>query len=232
MCDLKKPQIVVYFSQNILQYQESYHRYQQSLDTLEVEKALGFKRDILRQRYIIAHGLLRQVLAEYVDESAGQLRFGYTERGKPFLVDYPKLSFNLSHTEDSWALAVIPQACQLGIDIERSKIRSHLQGLVDKCFSTEEAAHWHSLSSDQQAYFFYAYWVRKEAFVKAVGQGITLGLNRCALNAQTELNSFLSVPASCGLADDWQVYPLDFAQDLHGAVVCDQKNSSLRQQEI
>ena len=232
MSYVKEQELLVYFSENILQYQDKYSSYLQSLDVDEQKKAAGFKRELLTQRYVIAHGLLRDVLARYVMESAEQLRIATTERGKPFLVDYPELSFNLSHTENSWALAIVPQCCQLGIDIEYAKVRRGLEGLVGKCFSVQEAAHWQSVNTEQQQRLFYVYWVRKEAFVKAVGQGITLGLDQCVLNMHTELNSFISVPVCCGRADDWQIYPLDFAHELQAVVVCNQKNLALKQLEI
>ena len=216
----------VYYSLDLLKQKESYQTYWQTLDQREQDIAKRFKRTILTERYVFAHGFLREVLACYVQESASDLVFNLTDRGKPFLLNYPELSFNMSHTENAWALAIVQSSCQLGIDIEYFKKRDSWAGLVKKCFALEESDYWQGLNAEEQGRVFYQLWVRKEAFVKAVGQGITLGLNACVLNPRV-MDQFLRVPESCGLAIDWAVYPLNLADDLLGAVVCNQTELTL-----
>ncbi|MDC9729791.1 MAG: 4'-phosphopantetheinyl transferase superfamily protein [Methyloprofundus sp.] len=236
MCKKSASKLDVYYSLDVRQQQEKYAAYWQTLDQREQGIAQRFKQTKLTQRYVFAHGLLRETLAGYVAESAEKLVFSLSERGKPFLLDYPELSFNLSHTENAWALAVVQSECQLGIDIEYFKQRESWKGLVKKCFSPEESEYWHALNVEQQGCAFYQLWVRKEAFVKAVGQGITLGLNQCVLQPNT-LDQFLRVPNKCGLAEDWRIYPLNLAEGLLAAVVCNkvvcnQKELSLKLTKI
>ena len=150
------------------------------------------------------------------------MRIDKAEFGKPFLPDHPELSFNMSHSGDILAIA-ISSKCQLGIDIECYKARDTWEGLVKKCFASEEADYWYRLANTERSHAFYQFWVKKEAFVKAVGKGITLGLNQCVVNPD-DLSSFLRVPETAGLADKWQIYPLGLSANEFGAVVSDLKN--------
>ncbi|MDF1581836.1 MAG: 4'-phosphopantetheinyl transferase superfamily protein [Methyloprofundus sp.] len=206
-----------------------YHRqayYLSLLDVNELAIAKRFKLAQVRDSYIVAHGLLRETLARYVNVSAAQLRLTKTALGKPFLADYPELSFNMSHSGNSLAIAVAQQ-CQLGIDVEYYKARDTWAGMVRKCFAPEEAKYWHSLDQSEQGRAFYQFWVRKEAFVKADGKGITLGLNQCVINP-SGLNRFLRVPEACGAAQLWRIDAFSLSVDVMAAVVCDQQEAVLR----
>jgi 4'-phosphopantetheinyl transferase len=110
--------------------------------------------------------------------------------------------------------------CQLGVDIEQCKQRASLADLVKKCFSVEEAAYWQQLPEHQKHYTFYQFWTRKEAFVKATGLGISLGLSECVINPDNT-QQFLRVPLHCGLATDWHSRDIDLGQNLCAALVAD-----------
>lgn len=189
------------------------------LDNHEKNQAERFKNPLLQQRYVAVHGRLRAILAHYLNVLPESIRIEKTAHGKPYLADYPELAFNLSHTADRMAVAVAKN-CQLGIDIEHSKPRISLAGLVEKCFSDEEAAYWQQLPTAKQQQAFYQFWTRKEAFVKATGFGITVGLRDCVLNPENP-QTFLAVPAVCGLANTWQCRDLALGQDLCAALVAD-----------
>jgi len=223
---INKAQVDIYTTTSVSNFYHRHAHYLSLLDANELAVTERFKFAQVRDNYIVAHGLLRETLANYINESAVQLKFSKTEFGKPFLADYPELSFNLSHSDDSLALA-IAQQCQLGIDIEYYKPRDTWAGLVKKCFSIEEADYWHGLDKSEQGLAFYQFWVRKEAFVKADGKGITLGLNQCVINP-ADLNGFLRVPEACGAAEKWRIDAFSLSEEVIGAVVCDKKNTVLR----
>ena len=192
----------------------------QSLDAQELAQAEKFANSLLQSRYVIAHGRLRNILAYYTKQAPEQLLFAKTAHGKPFLKPHSELSFNLSHTSDYMAVAVA-QNCQLGIDIEQIKARNNLAALVKKCFSQQESNYWQQLSSAEQIQQFYQFWTRKEAFVKATGLGISLGLKHCQIDInQPEL--FYSVPSVCGLAKQWHNRDLELCTNLCAAVVANQ----------
>jgi 4'-phosphopantetheinyl transferase len=223
---INKAQVDIYTTTSVSSFYHRHTHYLSLLDANEQAVIERFKFSQVRDNYIVAHGLLRETLANYISESAVQLKFSKTEFGKPFLAGYPELSFNMSHSGNSLAIAVAQQ-CQLGIDIECYKPRDTWTGLVKKCFAFEEASYWHSLDQSEQGRTFYQFWVRKEAFVKADGKGITLGLNQCVINP-ADLEGFLRVPESCGAADLWHIDAFSLSTDTIAAVVCDKKSTVLR----
>lgn len=217
-----KADIDIYYTSSVLDFTPHLSEYLAVLDNSELTIAERFKFAEARKRYIISHGILRQLLAERVNESAANLRIDKAEFGKPFLPDHPEISFNMSHSGDILAIA-ISSLCRLGIDVEYYKTRNTWEGLVKKCFAPEEADYWHSLDNAERSHVFYQFWVKKEAFVKAVGKGITLGLNQCVVNPD-DLSSFLRVPKLSGSENKWQIYAMDLPDKEFGAVVCDRQN--------
>ncbi len=211
--------IDVFFTDTVLSRTPQLADYFALLDKDEQQMASRFKFDELKQRYIICHGILRELLATYVAEPAAQLRIVQAQYGKPYLADFPELSFNMSHTGDCLAIA-IGQQCRLGVDIECYKVRNTWDGLVKKCFAQQEADYWYALDTSVRGHAFYQFWVKKEAFVKAVGQGITLGLNQCVVNPNG-FKTFLSVPEHCFAAAQWHIEALVLPDNIFGAVVCD-----------
>lgn len=189
------------------------------LDDEEKRRASRFSNALLRERYVTAHGRLRTILAQYLQVSPASLYFLSTEQGKPYLADHPEIAFNLSHSDDDMAVAVAKN-CQLGVDIEQCKQRPSLVDLVHRCFAKPEAAWWLQLPEDQQTQAFYRFWTRKEAFVKATGLGIAVGLIECVLNPNQPQN-FLSVPVQCGEPNDWHCRDIDLGQNLCAALVAD-----------
>lgn len=188
----------------------------QILDPAEQRHANAFKNEPLRRRYVEIHAQLRIVLAGAVNTTPEQLRIHNAEYGKPYLVDYPDLAFNLSHTGNKMVVA-IAHNCDLGVDIEQCKPRKNLAALVDKCFAEEEKSYWQQLPESQQTQAFYHFWVRKEAFVKATGRGIALGLQHCVVNPKN-ISEFLSIPKAYGKANEWLVQPIDHGETICGAL--------------
>lgn len=153
---------------------------------------------------------LRQVLAHYLPEQ--NLRIERCEFGKPFLPDFPKVQFNVSHSGEKLLIAVSDEV-PVGIDIEQIKPRKSLSGLVKKCFSLAEQEHWFSQSENEQIALFYDFWTRKEAVVKGIGRGIAIGLNRCEIDVKAS-NQFLNLP----IAEKWFTQKIDISPDYCAAI--------------
>lgn len=228
---MSNAEIAIYYSSSVLGLASKLADYQDLLDKDERLVVERFKSAQLRQRYMVSHGILRQLLAQRVGVSAISLRIKKTQFGKPFLPDYPDLSFNMSHSGNTLAIAISNFRCQLGVDVECYKPRRRYKELVKKCFAPEEAAFWYSQNERQRTRVFYQFWVKKEAFVKAVGRGIALGLNQCVVNPN-HLNSFLRVSELAGLVAQWQIYALHLSTWEFGAVVCNKKNAHLHVFEL
>jgi 4'-phosphopantetheinyl transferase len=207
-----------------------YQNYWRVLDAGEQAHAERIKNDLLHKRFVESHGRLRNVLAQTLNEPPELINIKKTDHGKPYLVDRPELVFNLSHSESTMVIA-LAWNCQLGVDIEYCKSRTSLAGLVDKCFADEEIAYWNNLPEDQKVSEFYRFWTRKEAFVKATGRGIGLGLNRCVINPENQ-SEFLRVPADYGQASTWHALNIDLGQGVCSALVTDKKIAGVRLVEL
>lgn len=172
------------------------------LSHVEKARALAFSRPELRRKYINMRGILRTTLASYLDDKPENIIIETNQYGKPFL-SKEKLYFNLSHTANKFVFAV-SSSKDIGIDLEDYRDRKNLAGLVKKCFSVEEQHYWFSLPEPQKISMFYRFWVRKEAFVKAVGRGISIGLDQCVINPY-EQTCFLKIPIEYGECLEWQI---------------------------
>lgn len=199
----------------------NYQAYWRVLDAAEQAQAGKLKNALLHKRYVEVHGRLRSVLATTLNQPPEKIRIKKTGHGKPYLADHPELAFNLSHSADRLMIAVSRQ-CQMGVDIEICKQRINLSGIVDKCFAEEEAVYWAKLPESQKNRAFYRFWTRKEAFVKATGHGIALGLNHCVINPENSAE-FLRVPELCGQACAWRVLAIDLGEGVCSALVADKE---------
>ena len=193
----------------------------------ERNHAQNLTQPAIRQRYIQVRATLRSLLSRYLNQAPESIDIRSNQHGKPYLHDYPELVFNLSHSGDYLVIA-LANRCQLGIDIELCKARANLPLMVNKCFNQTEAVYWQSLPENQKTSVFYQFWTRKEAFVKATGRGIALGLQQCVIDVENH-KQFQNLPAAYGEASIWQITPIAFANkpQLIGAVVADQAIASV-----
>jgi 4'-phosphopantetheinyl transferase len=193
------------------------HDYWVLLNEVEKIKATSIKLAIQRAQYIEVRAKLRWVLANYINAKPEQLIFAQEKHGKPYLLEHSHCHFNLSHSGDQLAIAVA-QHYPVGIDVEQWKQKADYQALVKRCFAEEEQAYWRSLPDEHKKSEFYRFWTRKEAFVKATGRGIGLGLDRCVILAEKP-TEFLRVPFEYGPASEWEILDLDFPGGYSGALV-------------
>jgi 4'-phosphopantetheinyl transferase len=131
-----------------------------------------------RNWYIVGRGFLRVILASYVGCPPETLRFRYGRRGKPALVHAadPALHFNVSHSAGRVVYAV-SGAGQIGIDLECIQQLDDMDGIARGCFSPREYAAYSTLSGRARLEGFFTGWTRKEAYVKAVGDGLSVALD-------------------------------------------------------
>jgi 4'-phosphopantetheinyl transferase len=147
--------------------------YWPSLAEDERAAALRFRFDVHRNRYIVGRGLLRRILGHYLGREPGELRFRYGRYGKPSLSG---LAFNVSHA-DSLALYAVARDGEVGVDVERLQNKPAEEGVAERFFSPGEVETLRSLPREEQARAFLACWTRKEAFIKARGNGLSLALD-------------------------------------------------------
>ena len=137
------------------------------------------KVEAKRQQYVITRGVLRQRLGLLTKIDPEDFVFEYLEHGKPVLINdvrFAGITFNVSHSYDL-ALIAISINHHIGVDIEKINIDSDHQQLVKRFFSKAEQHEFNTLSETVRVKAFCACWTRKEAFIKATGDGVTYGLD-------------------------------------------------------
>jgi 4'-phosphopantetheinyl transferase len=132
---------------------------------------LRFERD--RRRFVIARGTLRDLLGRQLGADPRELRFVYNAFGKPELSpDFgSRLRFNVSHSADR-ALIAITTDRNVGVDLECIRADFDYTEISRSCFSAEELDHLNAAPSPET---FFRYWTRREAYVKARGEGLPEG---------------------------------------------------------
>jgi 4'-phosphopantetheinyl transferase len=153
---------------------------QQLLAQDERQKAdrFYFARD--RLHYIVARGLLRTLLGHYLKLPPDQLHFDYNAYGKPALVTgsaQAPLSFNLSHS-GGLVLYAFARNRALGIDVECVRPIRDYEQMAEQVFSPYEQSILRALPADKKIEAFFNGWTRKEAYIKARGQGLSLPLDQ------------------------------------------------------
>jgi 4'-phosphopantetheinyl transferase len=147
------------------------------LTSAERERASRYARSNLADAFVLARAGLRAVLARYVGVAPGRLCFEVGEAGKPRLLFPPSpVEFNVSHSGDIAAYAVARQV-SVGVDVEQIRPVPDAACLAARFFCTAERVELASLSAAHQQVAFIDCWVRKEAYVKAVGLGFSLPLD-------------------------------------------------------
>ena len=149
---------------------------------------LVFRED--RRRYIVARARLRQLLGARLDAGPETLHFVYSEHGKPALAA-GELRFNLSHCEDV-AVYAFADGREVGVDVEREREVEDAEAIAERCFSPAERDACRALG------FLYC-WTRKEAFVKALGSGLSSPLPELDVSATPQGWSVQSFVPRCGL---------------------------------
>jgi len=144
----------------------------------ERQRASRFRFEEHRRSWVASRGILRELLGSYLGLAPDQVRFAYNEFGKPRLHERQgALHFNLAHSHHR-ALYGFSDGRELGVDIEQVQSRRVSEGIPERFFAAAEVQYLRSLPEAEQVEAFFNIWTRKEAFVKGVGRGLSLGLDR------------------------------------------------------
>jgi 4'-phosphopantetheinyl transferase len=150
----------------------------QTLSSTERDRAHRFVFERDRLQFIVAHGLLRRALSTYAAVEPKAWRFVANQFGKPALADdfaSTNIAFNLTHT-DGMAACVITRGDDVGIDVEATDRRTQPLDLATRYFSPFEVADLHACPESERQVRFIEIWTLKEAYVKAVGMGLSHSL--------------------------------------------------------
>src|SRR5271163_175955 len=197
--------------------------------TLSIEETVRadrfyFARD--RDAFIAARGTLRQLLGRYLGCAPGEIAFDYGPYGKPHLRGAPpglSLDFNVSHSH-GLALMAFSLGRKLGIDVEFIRPAVASEEIAERFFSLQEVAELRSLPPAMRVAGFFLCWTRKEAYVKAIGDGLQIPLK------SFDVSLTPSEPARLESSDSerWTLCSLHPGTGFVGALVAEGKHWDLR----
>ncbi|HEV2854678.1 MAG TPA: 4'-phosphopantetheinyl transferase superfamily protein [Thermoanaerobaculia bacterium] len=191
------------------------------LSSDEWERANRFRFEKHRRQYVVGRGALRTLLASYLGTRPELVRFTYGPRGKPFLappLDAGGLHFNLSNS-DELALVGFVLGREIGVDVEYLRKMPDCEQISERFFSESERTVLRSIPFPAKEEAFFNCWTRKEAYLKAVGEGLAAPLDSFDVTlALDEPPRMLTLEGDAGRAARWFFHHLRPAPDYVGAI--------------
>lgn len=195
--------------------------YRKILGAEELERAGRFHFEEHRNRYIVAHGWLRRLLGTYLGCSPTELEFGQGAKGKPFLsgrAGSSGLQFNLAHS-GVLAMAAVSARNPVGVDIEEVRRLEDAETLVRHFFCPAEINRFKQLPQERKNAAFFNLWTRKEAWLKATGEGIAHLLSQVEVSfVPGEEACLLNLPGAFKGSSEWSLCDLNPAPGYAGAL--------------
>jgi 4'-phosphopantetheinyl transferase len=177
-----------------------------------------------RNRSAAGRGLLRYILGGYTDVPAEKLRFESGPGGKPMLsagLNSDRLHFNVSHS-GGILLVAVGRSPVLGVDVERVRPISRAGALARRVFSDGERDRLQGVPAESRTEAFFNCWTRKEACVKATGEGVWSAFARFEVTVEPGHPArILAVDGDEAKADDWSLHHLEPAPGYVGALAAE-----------
>jgi 4'-phosphopantetheinyl transferase len=196
-------------------------RFSETLSQDEKERANRFRFEKNRNEFIISRGSLRVLLGSYLGVPAHEVGFAYSRYGKPYLVDSDHISpveFNLSHSEGVVVLAFTKDR-RVGVDIEYVGRNFDFEEIAGRFFSLAEQQMLRNTPREERGAGFFRCWTRKEAYIKAIGHGLSQPLSEFDVSlAPKQISALLATRPDPSEADRWLLRDLPVAAGYVGAV--------------
>jgi 4'-phosphopantetheinyl transferase len=193
----------------------------QTLTVDEQARAQRFHFERDRAHFIVARGVLRAILGRYLQRAPESLSFCYGSHGKPALAedtDADAIGFNVSHSH-GLALYAVTRARKIGIDVEHIRFDLAVGEIAERFFSRREVAMLRALPTELQRPAFFRCWTRKEAYIKARGEGLSLPLDQFDVSlAPGDPGVTLSIESDLSEASRWSLQELSAAAGYAAAV--------------
>jgi 4'-phosphopantetheinyl transferase len=207
------------------------HRYIQTLSIEERIRAEHFHSERDRKNFIVRRGILRTILGFYLNVEPNQLRFRCGKNGKPELADTfanGTVHFNLSHSEGV-ALFAFARDLEIGVDVEYMRDISEMEQIAEQFFSVHEKRVFRTLPKNEKKEAFFNCWTRKEAFIKAVGDGLSRPLDSFDVTlVRGEPARLLRIEEDSNAAFRWSIQDLKPALGFAAALAVEGKNLAFR----
>lgn len=187
----------------------------------EIARANKFYFPEHKRRFIVARGILRQLLSNYLNISPKKIEFDYGDRGKPQLSKSSNnsLQFNVSHSQE-YALFGFASDRLIGVDIEYLREMPDAIKIARRFFSPPEFQLIASLDDQQQQKVFFKLWTAKEAYLKALGTGLAGSLNSIEISFEDDN---LLITEGTAILDNWFICSYIPADNYVAAMAIDKK---------
>jgi 4'-phosphopantetheinyl transferase len=195
------------------------YAYRALLSREEAARADRFAFENLRRSYELSQGALRLLLSYYLDCRPGDVEFTIGPRGKPALRGDSRIRFNMAHS-GGLALYAFTADCEIGLDVEAMRSIPEIEQIASHYFCRAEASELLSIedaATRQEAFF--RCWTRKEAYIKAVGEGLYLPLDQFQVTlSPTDPAQLVHIGNDVSAARKWTLQHLDPAPGFIGAL--------------
>ena len=184
------------------------------------------------RRFTVARGLLRRILSCYLDVKPSDLQFCYGPAGKPCLprsemTDWGRVRFNLAHSR-GLALYAITYDREVGIDLEHIRPMPDAEQIAARFFSSREVAAFRTTPPNKKLLAFFNCWTRKEAYLKANGDGLAQPLDQFEVSlAPGEPARLLRIHNDPQAASRWSIQELTPATGYAAAIAIENRSFSL-----
>jgi 4'-phosphopantetheinyl transferase len=194
------------------------------LTSEEREQAGRFRTAALQDAYTIARGTLRAIVGRCLDMAPADVSLDYGEHGKPRIGSGHALKFNLSHSGGR-ALYAVSVDRELGVDLEEIRPMDDCEPIASRYFNEREIRDLLSLPARHRGAAFYTCWTRKEAYIKAVGEGLSHALDGFRVSLRPSEPPLLETPADTRV---WSLFDVSPEPGYAGALVAEGNAPDLR----
>jgi 4'-phosphopantetheinyl transferase len=197
----------------------------------EVERADRFYFEKHRRRFTVARAAMRQTLAGYTNNAPQELVFSYGANGKPELsapAEKSGVRFNLAHSSEL-ALLAVTKGQSVGADLELVNLEFASQEIAERFFAAGEVNTLRTLSHSERGEAFFSCWTRKEAYIKALGEGLSIPLDSFEVAfGPGVVPALLRVDDHPREVSRWSMYDIQTEERYQAALVVEGKDHRLR----
>jgi 4'-phosphopantetheinyl transferase len=188
------------------------------LDQQEMERASRIPNLEKRRSFLVAHGVLRDLLGRYLECDPGTIELASDPEGKPKLVFPEGMHFNMTHSAE-WAAFAFSSSCVVGVDLEKVRALPGLPTIIRRVLCAEEAAELMLVSERDRERGFFCCWTRKEAYSKAIGMGLLTAFDTFCVEAHPDRPArMIHIGFDAAMAAAWTIDDLPMPPGYAGAL--------------
>ncbi len=189
-------------------------------DQNELIRSKNFKFQNHQNFFILTRGILRIILSKYLDITPQEIIFNYSEKGKPYIetsLNQNEIQFNLSHSENLVLYAITKQS-QIGIDIEKIRDNCNVTSLAKRFFTPNEYQIIKELNDQKKYQIFFQTWTLKEAYLKAIGLGLSGGLDSLLIDINSLDSDLIKFQINQQIVNDWLLKKIEIDSNFMAAI--------------